>query len=145
MPDNDETLPATNDENLAAAENNGALAINADAVPEQRRFAADSIRAPLPPAVYERLGQLIIDQKAETILDEPLPPEEADILPDSGFVYAPWEYYARQLNRAFGRAGWTLIPGSPLAQEPNSNNYYRVWILFLGGVYYSELHVLYVA
>ncbi len=139
MPDNEvpETALTTQDEN-AAPESNGALAINADAVPEQRRFAADSIRAPLPPAVYERLGQMTFTKEQEIELDKPLPEEEADIRPDDGAVYASHEYYRRKLNAVFGRMGWTLIPGSPLAQEPNSDNYYRVWILFIGGVYVSE-------
>lgn len=138
MAENESTEVALADDPAATAENNGALAINADAVPEGRRFAADSIRAPLPPAVYERLGQMTLTTEQEHQLDQPLPEDEVDIRPDDGAVYASHEYYRRKLNAVFGRMGWTLIPGSPLAQEPNTKNYYRVWILFVGGVYVSE-------
>src|SRR5689334_21334219 len=108
MADDNANVPATRDDN--------ALEISADALP-QRRFAADSIRAPLPPAVYERIGQFALTPEQEAILDVPLDIEEVDIRPD-GLIYVSHEYCRRKLNETFGRMQWTLVPGSPLAQEP---------------------------
>lgn len=130
------TLPATG-EDVQTRREEQPLEIRADAVPE-RRFASESIRAPLPPAVYERLGQMILTPEQEAILNEPVDPAEVDIRPDDGAVYLSHAYYRKQLTRAFGRMGWSFIPGSPLAQEPGTKNYYRVWILFVGGVYAAE-------
>src|SRR5258708_6611139 len=97
-------VPATIDDNHREE----LPAINADALPEQRRLSADSIRAPLPPAVYERLGQMVLTPEQEAILNEPVDPNEVDIRPDDGAVYLSHAYYRKQLTRAFGRMGWSF-------------------------------------
>ena len=137
MAENESTEVALTDDPAAAAENNGALAINESAVPA-RSLAAEKVTDVLPPAAYERIGQFVLSPEAEKVLNEPLPDDEVDIRPDDGMIYASHEYYRRQLNRAFGRMGWTLVPGSPLTQRPGTNEWYQRWVLFVGGVYAAE-------
>ena len=115
----------------------GELAIRTDTLPD-RSLAAERITDVLPPTAYERIGQMALTEQQEAVLNEPLPDDEADIRPDDGAVYASHDFYRRQLNRAFGRCGWTLVPGSPLTQRPNTNEWYQRWTLFIGGVYVAE-------
>ncbi len=131
---NDNQLPATQHVESDALP----LAISEGAVPV-RALAAERITDVLPAVAYERIGQMVLTDKAEEILNEPLPDDEVDIRPD-GLIYASHEYVVRQLNRAFGRMGWTLVPGSPLTRRPESNppEYFQRWVLFVGGVYCSE-------
>src|SRR5712664_1731986 len=105
----EKNLPATQH-----VESDAPLTIREDAVPV-RALAAERITDVLPAIAYERIGQMIISPEAEAVLNEPLPDDEVDIRPD-GLIYASHEYVVRQLNRAFGRMGWTLVPGSPLTR-----------------------------
>lgn len=114
-----------------------ALAVNESALPA-RSLAAEKVTDVLPPAAYERIGQFVLSPEAEKVLNEPLPDGEVDIRPDDGMIYASHEYYRRQLNRAFGQMGWTLVPGSPLTQRPGTNEWYQRWVLFVAGVYAAE-------
>lgn len=114
-----------------------ALAVNEAALPA-RQLAAEKVTDVLPPPAYERIGQFVLSPDAEKILNEPLSDDEVDIRPDDGMIYASHEYYRRQLNRAFGRMGWTLVPGSPLTQRPGTNEWYQRWVLFVAGVYAAE-------
>src|SRR5712692_4858324 len=134
MPDKDSQLPATQH----VVEPEAPLTIREDAVPV-RGLAAERITDVLPAMAYERIGQMVISPEADAVLNEPLPDDEVDIRPD-GLIYASHEYVVRQLNRAFGRMGWTLIPGSPLARRPDANppEYFQRWVLFVGGVYCAE-------
>lgn len=143
MPDTDETLPdVPGDSQLDVPQHQFSktlgppLAINTDALPE-RRYAAATVQDVLPAAAYERLGQFALTEEQEAILNEPTPANEVDIKPD-GTVYVSHEYYVRLLNRAFGRMGWTMVPGSPLTARPGTEEYYQRWVLFVGGVYASE-------
>jgi hypothetical protein len=125
----DGTPPPTQDETP--------LAIRDEFVPA-KQYAAEKITDVLPPAAYERIGQFSLTEEQEAILNEPLPVDEVDIRPDDGAVYASHEYYRRKLNKTFGRMGWTLVPGSPLTQRPQTNEWYQRWVLFVGGVYVAE-------
>jgi hypothetical protein len=122
------TVPATQDERP--------LEIRTEGLPPSP-YAATTITAVLPARTYERLGTIVLSPEQEALLDEPTPDDELDIRPD-GLVYVSHEYVRRRLNKAFGRMGWSLIPGSPLTKRPNSNEYFQRWLLMVGGVYASE-------
>lgn len=139
MPENEqpESTEVSTDTQPTQSPNGAALAINESALPA-RSLAAEKVTDVLPPAAYERIGQFVLSTEAEGVLNEPLPDDEVDIRPDDGMIYASHEYYRRQLNRAFGRMGWTLVPGSPLTQRPGTNEWYQRWVLFVNGVYAAE-------
>jgi hypothetical protein len=64
----------------------------------------------------------------ERVLSESVPLEDIRVKP-TGQIYLPHIYYARWLNRAFGRAGWALRPISkPLL---NANSVVIPYLLFV--------------
>jgi hypothetical protein len=73
-----------------------------------------------------KVGTTVLDEKAETVLNEALKPEEVSIRPD-GLVYLPWTWYADRLNRAFGRLGWGLVPQAGPMKQDMGNNVLVVW------------------
>ena len=90
---------------------------------------------PIAKAMYtfdvSAIGTLKLDENAEKVLDEPL--EDADVLirPD-GLVYLPWTYYAKKLNRAFGRLQWGIIPsGNPVSKDVGYDNILVAWNFWL--------------
>ena len=69
---------------------------------------------------YDKVGTLVVDDKAAKVLAEPLLETDIRIRPD-GNIYVPWTWYADRLNRAFGIANWGLIPqGMPLSKPMGS-------------------------
>lgn len=73
-----------------------------------------------------KVGTLVLDEKAEQVLAEPLNPEDVQIRPD-GLVYLPWTWYADRLNRAFGRLGWGWIPQAGAQKVPMGDMELVVW------------------
>jgi hypothetical protein len=74
-----------------------------------------------------KVGTLAVDEKAETVLAEPLNPEDVKIRPD-GLVYLPWTWYAERLNRAFGRLNWGLVPqAGPQSKDMGGDMILVVW------------------
>lgn len=74
-----------------------------------------------------KVGTLVLDDNAQTVLAEPLDEKDVKIRPD-GLVYLPWTWYAERLNRAFGRLGWGLIPQSaPISKDMGGNMVLVVW------------------
>jgi hypothetical protein len=129
-------VPATAEQVEQTATEETPLAIREDAVPA-RVITAERITDALPPAAYERIGQLMVTPEQSKELEAPTDPEEVDILPD-GSIYLSHEYYRRKLNKVFGHLQWTLAPGSGLTQRPATNEWYQRWVLYVGGVYVSE-------
>lgn len=102
---------------------------------EGRQIAAAKITDSLPASAYVGASTLSVTREQEAILDEPVPDNEIDIRPD-GLIYVSHEYVRRQLNRAFGRLQWALVPGSPLVMD--GNELYQRWVLLVQGTYVSE-------
>lgn len=72
------------------------------------------------------VGTLQLSEKAQAVLAESLQEGDIRIRPD-GNIYVPWTWYADRLNRAFGVAGWGLIPqGMPLS-KPSGTAVLVVW------------------
>ena len=115
------------------AKTDAPLVVNANVLPE-RAHAVQRITDPLPPALIERVGQLIIDDRQAEILTAAVPDEEIDVRPD-GFIYVSHEYCRRQLNAAFKPLGWSLIEASPLMQRPGTSEWYMKFVMMVGGVY----------
>jgi len=114
------------------------LQVNANLLPErQHLFAAEKITDVLPNEAYARIGQLQLSAEEEASLDAPVADDEIDLRPD-GLIYVSHEYIRRRFNEAFGRMGWTLVPGSPLIRRPDSNEYFQRWVLFIRGIYCAE-------
>lgn len=91
--------------------------------------------APVAKAMYtfdvSKIGTLELDAKAESVLDEPLDDNDVQIRPD-GLVYLPWTFYARRLNRAFGRLAWGVIPnGAPMSKDVGYDNILVAWGFWL--------------
>lgn len=124
MPDENESLPAKAD---------APLQVNAAVLPE-RAYAVQKVSDPLPPAMIERVGQMVVTDEQAEILTAPVPDDEIDIRPD-GFIYVSHEYCRRQLNLAFKPLGWTMIEASPIVPRPGTNEFYQKWALFIGGVF----------
>lgn len=124
MPDENESLPAKAD---------APLQVNTAVLPE-RAYAVQKVSDPLPPAMIERVGQMVVTDEQAEILTAPVPDDEIDIRPD-GFIYVSHEYCRRQLNLAFKPLGWTMIEASPIVPRPGTNEFYQKWALFIGGVF----------
>lgn len=73
-----------------------------------------------------KVGTTVLDEKAESVLAEPLNEKDVQIRPD-GLVYLPWTWYADRLNRAFGRLGWGLVPQSGPMTKDMGNMTLVVW------------------
>ena len=91
--------------------------------------------APIAKAMYTfdvgKIGTLELDKQASDVLDEPLDDADVQIRPD-GLVYLSWAYYAKKLNRAFGRLQWGIIPsGNPQSRDTGNNNVLVVWSFWL--------------
>jgi hypothetical protein len=54
----------------------------------------------------------------QSILAEPVNPEEVEIKPD-GICYLPEMRYRKTLLRAFGPGGWCIVPRGPHSQNGN--------------------------
>jgi len=54
--------------------------------------------------------------EVQSVLAEPINPEEVEIKPD-GICYLPEMRYRKTLLRAFGPGGWCLVPRGPHAQN----------------------------
>jgi hypothetical protein len=126
----EETLPSVPEETPLD------LKLDETALPaDSRQIAAAKITDTLPAGAYAGAATLEINRDQERILDEPVPDNEIDIRPD-GLIYVSHEYVRRQLNRAFGRLQWALVPGSPLVAD--GNEIYQRWVLLIQGTYVSE-------
>lgn len=128
----EETLPSPVEETPLE------LKLDESALPlsdNSRQIAAAKLTDTLPASAYTGAGTLQVTVEQEKILDEPVPDNEIDIRPD-GLIYVSHEYVRRQLNRAFGRLQWALVPGSPLVAE--GNDLYQRWVLLVQGTYVSE-------
>lgn len=80
---------------------------------------------------FSKIGTIELDERAAAVLDEPLDPEEVQIRPD-GLVYLPWTFYAKRLNRAFGRLSWGLVPnGLPMSKDVGYDNVLVAWGFWL--------------
>jgi hypothetical protein len=73
-----------------------------------------------------RVGTLVLDEKAEAVLSQPLEESDVQIRPD-GLVYLPWTWFANRLNNAFGRLGWGLIPQANAQTKDMGNMVLVVW------------------
>lgn len=73
-----------------------------------------------------KVGTLVLDEKAEAVLSEPLKAEDVNIRPD-GLVYLPWTWFADRLNRAFGRLAWGLVPQAGPQTKDMGNSILVVW------------------
>lgn len=124
MPDETDNVPAKAD---------APLQVNTAVLPE-RAYAVQKVSDPLPPAMIERVGQMVVTDEQAEILTAPVPDDEIDIRPD-GFIYVSHEYCRRQLNLAFKPLGWTMIEASPIVPRPGTNEFYQKWALFIGGVF----------
>jgi len=142
MPENppteDRSIEEATSDNQVPVVHERVLQVNAAALAPSP-YAALHITDVLPAETYSRIGQMVLTPEQEALLDEPTPVEEIEIRPD-GIIYVSHEYLRRKLNKAFGRMGWTLVPGSPLTRRPATDpvEYFQRWILFVGGVYCSE-------
>ena len=83
------------------------------------------------------IGTLVISEDARKVLEEKLDPNDVRIRPNDGIVYVPWTYYAGRLNRAFGIAGWGLVPDGKPMQQPHGKGVLVVWghHFIINGVY----------
>ena len=124
MSDETENVPAKVD---------APLQVNAAVLPE-RAYAVQKVSDPLPPAMIERVGQMVVTDEQAEILTAPVPDDEIDIRPD-GFIYVSHEYCRRRLNQTFKPLGWTMIEASPIVPRPGTNEFYQKWALFIGGVF----------
>jgi hypothetical protein len=79
------------------------------------------------------LGPLPIE--TVSVLSEPLADELIEIKPD-GSCYLPEVQYRRILNKAFGIAGWSVIPRGP--HTLNGNVLSREYALFANGRFISQ-------
>jgi hypothetical protein len=73
-----------------------------------------------------KVGTLVLNEKAEAVLAEPLEPKDVQIRPD-GLVYLPWTWFAERLNRAFGRLAWGLVPQAGPQTKDMGNMILVVW------------------
>lgn len=117
----------------ATEADNQRLQIRADVLPE-RAMTVQRVTDPLPPALIERVGQLVLDDQQKAILMEPVPDDEIDIRFDS-FIYVSHEYCRRKLFEAFGPLGWNMVEASPLLKYPGTDEWYQKWALLIGGVF----------
>lgn len=77
------------------------------------------------------VGTLQLDENAQNVLAEPLNEADVKIRPD-GLVYLPWTYYAKKLDRAFGKLQWGMVPqGSPQSKKIDEKNTLVVWGFWL--------------
>lgn len=118
-------VPATNDQRP--------LEVRPELLPE-RAMTTQRVTDPLPPALIERVGQLILTDEQKAILMAPIPEDEIDIRFD-GFIYVSHEYCRRKLFETFGPLGWNMIEASPLVRYPNTDEWYQKWALVIGGVF----------
>ena len=124
---------AENETDNVPAKVDAPLQVNANVLPE-RAYASQKVTDPLPPALIERVGQLILTEKQQAILLEPVPDDEISIRFD-GFIYVSHEFCRRKLHEAFGPLGWNMIEASPLAVFPGTNQWYQKWVMLVGGVF----------
>jgi hypothetical protein len=81
------------------------------------------------------LGVLELTSEMRAILEEPIPPEDLDILP-TGEVYASQVQYRRRLTRVFGPGGWVMLE---LSQPTIKNNVViQKWALFARSVFIAS-------
>lgn len=77
-----------------------------------------------------KVGTLEFSKETIAVLEEELNPEEVHIRPD-GFVYLPWWWYAKKLNRAFGFGKWGMLPSKDPVVMSVGNNKLIVWLHWL--------------
>ena len=93
------------------------------------------VPAPIAKAMYTfdvgKIGTLELNKQANDVLDEPLDDADVQIRPD-GLVYLSWAYYAKKLNKAFGRLQWGIIPnGNPQSKDTGYDNVLVAWGFWL--------------
>lgn len=100
--------------------------------------------ATLPATIGEAEGRLSpfrgyaskrLTPEQEVIINAPVDPTQVEIRPD-GRVYLPWTVYAHRLNKAFGPAGWAMLPLSK--PEVVENQALVHYALVAEGRYISE-------
>jgi Mitochondrial genome maintenance MGM101 len=128
-------MPDENTNQAVAVPEEKPLQIRADLLPE-RQWAASQISDPLPPALLERVGQLLITEEQAAILTADVPDDEIDVRPE-GMIYVSHEFCRRQLNHAFKPLGWTMVEASPFRQGPSKDRseWYQKWAMLIGGVF----------
>ena len=85
---------------------------------------------------YKNASMVQFDENAEKVLSEDINEEDLEIRED-GIVYYPQVFYRDRLNKAFGRAQWTLIEKSHSIDEER-HRFYLEGFLFVRGNFISK-------